>query len=107
MKKLGKIRYIMCVLGAAMLIASSCTDNYKEWNTDPTEVPEYMLVGLMKIGNFFPAMQIDVIPTSDVDANQFQRAQNLCGDMHSGYMTPIGTWAVSYTHLTLPTKLEV
>ena len=43
-----------------MLIASSCTDNYKEWNTDPTEVPEYMLVGLMKIGNFFPAMQMDV-----------------------------------------------
>ena len=55
----------------------------------PTEVPEDMLVGLMKIGNFFPAMQMDVIPTSDVDANQFQRAQNLCGDMHSGYMTPI------------------
>lgn len=83
---------MVCTLGAAMLIASSCTDNYKEWNTDPTEVPEYMLVGLMKIGNFFPAMQMDVIPTSDVDANQFQRAQNLCGDMHSGYMTPIGTW---------------
>ena len=40
-------------------------------------------------------MQMDVIPTSDVDANEFQRAQNLCGDMHSGYMTPIGTWGTS------------
>ena len=94
MKRLGKIRRIVCTLGVAMMI-TSCTDNYKEWNTNPTEVPEDMLVGLMKIGNFFPAMQMDVIPTSDVDANQFQRAQNLCGDMHSGYMTPIGTWGTS------------
>lgn len=91
MKKLGKIKHIVCALGVAVLI-NSCTDNYKEWNTNPNEIPEDMLVGLMKIGNFFPAMEIDVIPTSDVDANQFQRAQNLCGDMHSGYMAPIGTW---------------
>ena len=88
MKKLGKIKHIVCALGVFALVAS-CTDNYKEWNTDPTEVPEDMLVGLMKIGNFFPTMEMDVIPTTDVDANQFQRAQNLCGDMHSGYMTPI------------------
>ena len=94
MKRLGKIRHAMCALGVAVLI-TSCTDNYKEWNTNPNEVPEEMLVGLMKIGNFFPAMQMDVIPTSDVDANEFQRAQNLCGDMHSGYMTPIGTWGTS------------
>lgn len=101
MKRLAKIGHILCTLGVAMFIVS-CTDNYKEWNTNPTEVPEEMLVGLMKIGNFFPAMQMDVIPTSDVDANQFQRAQNLCGDMHSGYMTPIGTWGTSSaTHYNL------
>lgn len=41
MKRLGKIRHIVCTLGVAMLIAS-CTDNYKEWNTNPTEVPEEM-----------------------------------------------------------------
>lgn len=94
MKRLGKIRYALCALGVTMLTAS-CTDNYKEWNTNPTEIPEEMLTGLMKIGNFFPTMQMDIIPTSDVDANEFQRAQNLCGDMHSGYMTPIGTWGES------------
>ena len=64
MKRLGKIRRIVCTLGVAMMI-TSCTDNYKEWNTNPTEVPEDMLVGLMKIGNFFPAMQMDVILFSD------------------------------------------
>ena len=94
MKKLSKIKNIVCALGIVTL-GVSCTDNYKEWNTNPSEVPEEMLTGLMKIGNFFPTMQLDVIPTSDVDANEYQRAQNLCGDMHSGYMTPIGTWGNS------------
>ncbi|MDE6985392.1 MAG: SusD/RagB family nutrient-binding outer membrane lipoprotein, partial [Bacteroides acidifaciens] len=94
MKKLSKIKNIVCALGI-VTFSVSCTDNYKEWNTNPSEVPEEMLTGLMKIGNFFPTMQLDVIPTSDVDANEYQRAQNLCGDMHSGYMTPIGTWGNS------------
>lgn len=83
------------VVVCAGAIAVSCTDNYKEWNSNPVEIPEDKLVGLMEIGGFFPTIEVDVIPTSDVDANQFQRAENLCGDMHSGYMTPIGTWGYS------------
>lgn len=44
------------------------------------------------IGGHFNAMLKDVIPTSDVDANEYQRAQNLTGDIFSGYMAHIGTW---------------
>lgn len=91
MKRFRYLRNMAGILGMAALMGA-CTDNYKEWNTNPTDVPEDMLTGLMKIGNFFPTMQMDVIPTSDVDANEYQRAQNLCGDMHSGYMAPIGEW---------------
>lgn len=77
------------------IVITACTDNYKDWNTNPNEVPEDKLVGLMKIGNFFPAIEADIIPTSDETANEYQRAQNLCGDMHSGYVAPIGTWGYS------------
>lgn len=44
------------------------------------------------VGGHFNAMLKDVIPTSDVDANDYQRAQNLTGDIFSGYMAHIGTW---------------
>lgn len=91
MKKIKNFKHTICIIGASLLIAS-CTDNYKEWNTNPSEVPEDLLTGLMKIGNFFPAMEADIIPTSDVDANEYQRAQNLCGDMHAAYVAPIGTF---------------
>lgn len=79
----------MCVLGISTFM-SSCTDNFREYNTNSYEATEDMLPGLIKIGAFFPTMTADVIPTSDVDANEYQRAQNLAGDMHSGYMASIG-----------------
>lgn len=93
MKSLNKWLYIggVCLI----TICQSCTDSYKEWNTNPNEVPQENLVGLMKIGNFFPTIETDIIPVSDETANAYQRAQNLCGDMHSGYVTPIGTWGYS------------
>ena len=34
MKKLSKIKNIVCALGIVTL-SVSCTDNYKEWNTNP------------------------------------------------------------------------
>jgi hypothetical protein len=83
--------YAGCAAGA-LLFTTACTSNFEEWNTDPNKVPDDKLVGLMKVGTFFPTMELDVIPTSDEGANEYQRAQNLVGDMHSGYVTPIGQW---------------
>lgn len=91
MKKINVWKYLICGVAVA-LATSSCTDNYREYNTDKNKATEDMLVGLMRIGAFFPTMQADVIPTSDVDANEYQRAQNLVGDIHSGYMAAIGVW---------------
>lgn len=91
MKVMTILKYVACAVGASFIM-SSCTDNYRDWNTDPNKATEDMLVGLMRIGAFFPSMEADVIPTSDVDANEYQRAQNLVGDIHSGYMAAIGDW---------------
>lgn len=90
MKKIKFWKYIFVV--SASVLMASCTDNFKENNTDPNKATEDMLVGLTRIGSFFPTMQADVIPTSDVDANEYQRAQNLAGDIHSGYMAATGNW---------------
>lgn len=93
MKKNKILAIVVC-----MVLFSSwygCTDKFKDYNTNPNQATEDMLVGLLRIGAFFPTMQQDVIPVSDVTANDYQRAQNLAGDMHSGYMTPIGTWNYS------------
>lgn len=91
MKRVKIWKQIVCAVGVAFAL-SSCTDNFREYNTNQHEVTDDMLVGLLKIGSFFPTMQVDVIPTSDVDANEYQRAQNLAGDIHSGYMAAIGEW---------------
>lgn len=85
---IGKLLIIGMVASFA-----SCTDNFKEYNTDPTEATDEMLdMDNLRVGGFIPQIQRDVIPTSDPDANAFQRAQNLAGDTYSGYMGPIGTW---------------
>lgn len=90
--KINKTIKIMFMGLLLLTLGSSCTDKFREYNTNPDEATDEMLVGLIRIGAFFPTMQMDVIPASDVDANEYQRAQNLVGDMHAGYMTPIGAW---------------
>ena len=72
---------------------TACTDNFREYNTNQGEATDGMLdMDNLRVGGFIPQMQRDVIPTSDPDANAYQRAQNLAGDAYSGYMGPIGTW---------------
>ncbi|NDV70169.1 RagB/SusD family nutrient uptake outer membrane protein [Dysgonomonas sp. 25] len=96
---------MMKVLGISLLClglcVTSCTDKFEEYNTNPDEVTEEMLAwDMLGLGGFFPTMQIDVVPTSDVDANEYQRAQNLAGDIFSGYMAAIGQWNGSVNNST-------
>lgn len=46
----------------------------------------------LRIGGFFNTMLRDIIPTSDVGANAYQRAQNLTADVFSGFLAPSGAW---------------
>lgn len=69
------------VFSSAVLL--SCTANYELWNTDPDAALKVSKTG------FITTMQMDVIPTSDVGANEFERAQSLTGDIFSGYVAAI------------------
>jgi hypothetical protein len=71
----------------------SCTWNYDSYNTDKSKSGEESLIyDNLGIGGFIQKMQADVVPTSDGGANEFQRAQNLVGDIYSGYMSAIESW---------------
>ena len=79
-----------CVCGSFVLAATSCTDKFMEYNTNPDEVTDGMLDGdNFRVGAFFPQMQMSVLP---VHPHQFQVSQNLTGDIYSGYMAGIGEW---------------
>ncbi|MBK5722742.1 SusD/RagB family nutrient-binding outer membrane lipoprotein [Dysgonomonas sp. Marseille-P4677] len=79
----------------------SCTDDFERKNTNPDRLTdEDIKKDLLAVGGFIPTMQTDVIPTSDVGANEYQRAQNLTGDIFSGYMAAIGQWNGSSNNST-------
>jgi hypothetical protein len=80
---------------------ASCTDKFGDYNTDPNRVTnEDMVKDMLALGGMFPTMMVDIIPTGDIDANEFQRAQNLTGDIFSGYMAAIGQWNGSSNNST-------
>lgn len=98
-ENIKKASPIFC-LGFAMFLGS-CTDKFEEYNTNQNEATEEMLShDNLNIGGFIPQMQKDVIPTSDLSANDYQRAQNLTGDIFSGYMAPTGNWNNSQNNST-------
>lgn len=88
---------IMCF----SLIMASCTDKFNDFNTDSNRLTDDDLErDYLAVGGLFATMQVDVIPTSDIDANEYQRAQNLTGDIFSGYMAAIGQWNGSSNNST-------
>lgn len=85
-----KTNYIKLMAASMMLVFSSCTGRFEEFNTNPNEPTDDMLDGdNFKVGAFFPTMENCVIPTHP---HQFQVSQNLVGDVYAGYMAGIGEW---------------
>lgn len=97
---LGKIQY----LGATCLLLcglNACTAGYEEMNTNPDKVTDGMLdMDNLRTGGSISAMQLDIIPCSDEGANAYQRAQNLVGDIFSGYMSGSDNWNSSSNNQT-------
>jgi hypothetical protein len=93
--------FIGAIFMCLSLIMVSCTDKFEDYNTDPNRITdEDSERDYLNLGGMFPTMQVDVIPTSDIDANEYQRAQNLSGDIFSGYMAAIGQWNNSSNNST-------
>src|SRR5690349_4541069 len=59
----------------AWLMLAGCTDNFEEFNTDPTGIPDDEL----DIASAFRPLQRKIF-------DEYQTAQNLSADAYSGYM---------------------
>lgn len=71
------------------MLSGACTGDFDSLNTNHHAAQQ------IEASQFLTTMQIDVVPCSDVDANQYQRACNLTGDIYSGYMAGTGSWGTS------------
>lgn len=94
---------IKAIVGAICfcLTMGACTGNFENYNTDPNRATDEDLEkDMLALGGMFPSFMVDIIPTSDKDANEYQRAQNLSGDIFSGYMAAIGQWNNSNNNST-------
>lgn len=90
MKYINKANFIKSSFMVMTSLLCSCTNNFDEINTKPYQPTEDMLEGdNYRAGAFFSQLQQFVIP---IDVNSYQLAQNLTGDIYSGYMAAIGTW---------------
>lgn len=98
-----KIYLVSTKIAGLMLIGllafSSCTKNFKDFNTNnPYEGLDKDLEGdFYYVGAFFPQLQLAVIPPNN---NQYQRQQNLVGDIFSGQMAVIGDWNSGHNNQT-------
>jgi hypothetical protein len=80
---------------SAMLLASSCTKNFEDLNTNQHEATEdQMAADNLKTGAFFSQMLRNVVLFRDGSnlSSDYQVAQGLTSDLYSGYIAPTGTW---------------
>ena len=99
MNKIYKIKSVGLALTLGALTA--CTGNFEEMNTNPDNVTDEMLDhDNLRTGGAISAMQLDVIPCSDGGANDYQRAQNLTGDIFAGYLAGSNNWNGSSNNAT-------
>jgi hypothetical protein len=84
MKTIYKTRWILLAGILGLLVISSCTKEFQNYNTDPSKVTKQQAEGdFQYIGSFFPDMEQNIFSTVDYI---YQIQQNLNADIFSGYM---------------------
>ncbi|HUC81199.1 MAG TPA: RagB/SusD family nutrient uptake outer membrane protein [Flavisolibacter sp.] len=85
----------MALVIVFMVIASACTRNFEDLNTNQHEATEEMMdTDNLRTGSFFAQMQRNVVLFRDGInlTSDYQVAQGLTSDLYSGYIAPTGTW---------------
>lgn len=93
-----------CLLGVSALIATGCTGEFDDWNTNPHEATEeQMEMDNLSTGTYFVQMQknnfvIEQLPA--IGAETYQIIQNLTGDSFAGYTGATEIWFGNSNFLT-------
>ncbi len=84
------IFYIYLIVAGVVLSLSGCDlDEFKDFNTDPFAVkPEHEQGDWLYLGGYITQMEKSIYSNANNSDWDFQIAQNLSGDIFSGYMAP-------------------
>ena len=84
-----KLKYnIICLACATIATLSSCTKKFKEYNTDPTGIPNSSL----QVATLLIPMEQEIMYMTD---DGYQVGQNLNADVYAGYAMPDQTFGLA------------
>ena len=83
-----KVTKLTCLIGVLITVLSSCTKKFKEYNTDPTGIPNSGL----QVATLLIPMEQEIMYMTD---DGYQIGQNLNADVYAGYAMPDQTFGLA------------
>lgn len=89
MRKINMIKTVSAVTFASSLLLASCTGNFENLNTHPTDVYDDQMTEIEKVGSVFPVMIYLLNPQHE---NNNQMTEQMVGAQYGGYFTCTNNW---------------
>lgn len=89
MRKINMIKTVSAVTFASSLLLASCTGNFENLNTHPTDVYDDQMTEIEKVGSVFPVMTYLLNPQQE---NNSQMTEQMVGAQYGGYFTCTNNW---------------
>lgn len=89
MRKINIIKTISVTTFASSLLLASCTGNFEDLNTHPTDLYDTQMTDLEKVGSVFPVMTYLLNPQHE---NNSQMTEQMVGAQYGGYFTCTNKW---------------
>lgn len=89
MRKINMIKTVSAVTFASSLLLASCTGNFEDLNTHPTDVYDDQMTEIEKVGSVFPVMTYLLNPQQE---NNSQMTEQMVGSQYGGYFTCTNKW---------------
>ena len=89
MRKINMIKTVSAVTFASSLLLASCTGNFEDLNTHPTDVYDDQMTEIEKVGSVFPVMTYLLNPQQE---NNSQMTEQMVGSQYGGYFTCTNNW---------------
>ena len=89
MRKFNIIKTVSAVTFASSVLLASCTGNFEDLNTHPTDVYDDQMTEIEKVGSVFPVMTYLLNPQHE---NNSQMTEQMVGSQYGGYFTCTNKW---------------
>lgn len=89
MRKVNIIKTVSAATFASSLLLASCTGNFEDLNTHPTDLYDDQMTEIEKVGSVFPVMTYLLNPQQE---NNSQMTEQMVGSQYGGYFTCTNKW---------------